>query len=72
MIVLHEASRTIGRMVRTNRNEIELSPADTSELMRFGVWKFSDDHQVYPRSELRHFLTRDAALAALRKLELDQ
>lgn len=68
MIVLHEQTRTLGRTTRSNQHEIEFSPADTFALVQFGEWRFSDDHQVYPRSELRYFLTREAALKALQRL----
>ena len=68
MIVLHEQTRTIGRMVSSNRAEITFAPACTFELLQFGIWRFSDDHQVYPRHELRCFLSRDACEKALRKM----
>jgi len=72
MICLHEQTRTIGRMVASNREEITIEPACSFELRQFGEWRFADDREVYPRHQLRCFLTRDAALAALRKLESDQ
>ncbi len=68
MIVLHEQTGTVGRMTASNREEITIQPADRFELLQFGTWRFSDEREIYPRHELRFFLTRQAAEAEIRKL----
>jgi hypothetical protein len=68
MIVLHGPTRTVGRMIRSSRSEIEYSIADTRELLRFGRWRFSGETVVHPRHELQQFISRDSALNALRKI----
>jgi hypothetical protein len=69
MIVLHSGSMSVGRMTRSSRQEVEIQPADTFALRQFGEWRFAQDHQVFPRHELRFFISRDAALKALKQLQ---